>query len=44
MTWRVAPALVAIVWSTLFQRFAPLDVRELMDAHIDLLFGKRAAT
>jgi AcrR family transcriptional regulator len=40
----VAPALVAIVWSTLFQRFAPLDVRELMDAHIDLLFGKRAAT
>src|SRR5213078_4230982 len=31
----IAPALVAVVWSSLFERFAPLDVRELMRAHID---------
>jgi AcrR family transcriptional regulator len=37
----VAPALVAIVWNGLFNRFAPLNVRELMRAHIDLLFGER---
>jgi AcrR family transcriptional regulator len=35
----VAPALVAIVWNGMFERIAPLDVRELMRAHIDLLFG-----
>jgi AcrR family transcriptional regulator len=40
----VAPALVAIVWNGLFGRFSPLDVREIMRAHIDLLFGKRNAT
>src|SRR3954454_1401357 len=34
----VAPALVALVWNGLFNRFAPLDVRELMRAHIELLF------
>ena len=35
----VAPALTAIIWSGLFERFAPLDVRELMRAHLELLFG-----
>src|SRR5437016_5489426 len=40
----IAPALVAVVWSSLFERFAPLDVRELMRAHIDILFGQRSAT
>jgi AcrR family transcriptional regulator len=40
----VAPALLAILWSGLFGRFAPLDVRELMRAHVDLLFGKRDAS
>src|SRR5262249_40755196 len=39
----VAPALLAVLWSGLFGRFAPLDVRELMHAHVDLLFGKRDA-
>jgi len=34
----VAPGLVAIVWSGLFDRFAPLDVEAMMRAHIDLLF------
>src|SRR6266705_1788261 len=36
----VAPGLVAIIWSGLFDRFEPLDVRALMQAHLDLLFGK----
>ena len=36
----VAPVLVAIIWSGLFDRFEPLDVRSLMRAHLDLLFGE----
>jgi len=39
----VAPALVAIIWNGLFGRFAPLEIRELMRAHLDLLFGERSA-
>ena len=38
----VAPALMAVVWNGLFERFAPLDVHELMRAHLDLLFGERS--
>jgi hypothetical protein len=30
---------VAIVWNGLFDKFSPLDVRELMRAHLDLIFG-----
>ena len=40
----VAPGLVAILWSGLFERFEPLDVRELMRSHLDLLFGERGAS
>jgi len=40
----IAPALVAVVWNSLFERFSPLDVRELLRAHIDILFGQRIAT
>jgi AcrR family transcriptional regulator len=40
----VAPALIAIIWSGLFERFAPLDVRKLMRAHLELLFGERVVT
>ncbi len=40
----VAPGLVAIVWNGLFGRFAPLDVEELMRAHLDLLFDEREMT
>jgi AcrR family transcriptional regulator len=40
----VAPALVSIIWNALFGRLAPLDVRELMRAHLDVLFGSRSAT
>ncbi len=34
----VAPGLVAIIWSGLFDRFSPLDVSAMMRAHLDLLF------
>jgi AcrR family transcriptional regulator len=39
----VAPGIVAIIWSGLFERHAPLDVRALMRAHLDLLFGEGEA-
>ena len=39
----VAPGLVAIIWSGLFDRFEPLDVHALMRAQLDLLFGKGRA-
>jgi AcrR family transcriptional regulator len=40
----MAPALVSIVWSGLFDRVAPLDVAALMRAHIDVLFGPGRAS
>ena len=38
-----APAMVAIIWTGLFDRFEPLDVRELLRAHLNILFGERKA-
>jgi AcrR family transcriptional regulator len=35
----VAPALMALIWSGLFERFQPLDVRELLRAHVELIFA-----
>ena len=40
----VAPGIVAIMWSGLFDRFAPLDVAAMMHAHLDLIFGKERAS
>ena len=37
----VAPGLIAVIWNSLFDRFDPLDVRALMSAHLDVLFGER---
>jgi AcrR family transcriptional regulator len=37
-----APGIVAIVWSGLFDRFEPLDVRAMMHAYFDRLFGPRS--
>ena len=39
----VAPGLVAIIWSGLFERFEPLDVRKMMKAYVELLFAPRRA-
>lgn len=36
-----APGLIAIVWSGLFERFEPLDVRAMMKTHFALLFDPR---
>jgi AcrR family transcriptional regulator len=38
----VAPALVAILWSALFERFSPLDARALLRAHLEVLFPESA--
>jgi AcrR family transcriptional regulator len=35
-----APGLIAIIWSGLFERFEPLDVRKMMQTHVDLLFKR----
>jgi hypothetical protein len=40
----VAPGLVAIIWSGLFERFEPLDVRRMMKTHVELLLGSRKAS
>ena len=39
-----APGIVAIVWGGLFDRFEPLDLRAMMRAHFDTLFGKESAS
>ena len=38
-----APGLVAIIWSGLFERFEPLDVRKMMKTHVEMLFAPRRA-
>jgi AcrR family transcriptional regulator len=38
-----APGLVAVIWSGVFERFAPLDVTAMMHAHLDIIFGERKA-
>jgi AcrR family transcriptional regulator len=40
----IAPGIMAIVWSGLFDRFAPLDLAALMQAHLDLIFGTGGAS
>jgi AcrR family transcriptional regulator len=34
-----APGLVAVVWTGLFDRYEPLDVRAMLKAHFDMLFA-----
>jgi AcrR family transcriptional regulator len=38
-----APGILAIIWNGLFERHDPLDVRALMRAHLDILFGEGKA-
>ncbi|SHH57605.1 TetR/AcrR family transcriptional regulator [Bradyrhizobium erythrophlei] len=40
----VAPALIAVIWQSLFSRHAPLDVTEMLRVHLDLIFGERMTT
>jgi AcrR family transcriptional regulator len=37
----VAPAIVAVIWHSLFSRHAPLDANAMLRAHLDLIFGER---
>ena len=40
----VAPAIVAVIWQSLFSRHAPLDANEMFRVHLDLIFGERRTT
>jgi AcrR family transcriptional regulator len=40
----VAPALIAVIWQSLFSRHAPLDAVEMFRVHLDLIFGERRTT
>ena len=40
----VAPAIVAVIWQSLFNRHAPLDAIEMFRVHLDLIFGERRPT
>ena len=36
----IAPGLVAIMWNALFDKYEPLDVPEMIRAHVGILFGR----
>ena len=40
----IAPAMVALIWQSLFARHAPLDANEMFRVHLDLIFGERRTT
>ena len=40
----VAPAIVAVIWQSLFSKHAPLDANEMFRVHLDLIFGERRTT
>jgi AcrR family transcriptional regulator len=40
----VAPAIIAVIWQSLFERHAPLDAQEMLRVHLDLIFGERSTT
>jgi AcrR family transcriptional regulator len=40
----VAPALIAVIWQSLFAKHAPLDAVEMFRTHLDLIFGERRTT
>jgi hypothetical protein len=39
-----APGIMAIIWSGLFDRFEPLDAREVLQAQMNILFGEGKAS
>ena len=40
----VAPAMIAVIWQSLFSKHAPLDAIEMFRVHLDLIFGERSTT
>ncbi len=39
-----APALMAVIWNSLFARFSPLDARAFLRAHLDIILSERPAS
>ncbi len=40
----VAPAMIAVIWQSLFAQHAPLDAQAMLRVHLDLIFGERSTT
>src|SRR5689334_6846815 len=40
----IAPAMIAVIWQSLFSKHAPLDANEMFRVHLDLIFGERRTT
>ncbi len=40
----VAPAIIAVIWKSLFDRHSPLDANEMLRVHLDLIFGERSTS
>ena len=40
----VAPAIIAVIWQSLFSNHAPPDANAMFGVHLDLVFGERRAT
>ncbi|WP_426407940.1 TetR/AcrR family transcriptional regulator [Bradyrhizobium ganzhouense] len=40
----IAPAMIAVIWQSLFARHAPLDAQDMLRVHLDLIFGERRTT
>ena len=40
----VAPAMIAVIWQSLFAKHAPLDAIAMFRTHLDLIIGERRAT
>jgi AcrR family transcriptional regulator len=40
----IAPAMIAVIWQSLFSKHAPLDAIEMFRVHLDLIFGERRPT
>jgi hypothetical protein len=38
----IGAPVVTLLWTTLFDKFAPLDSHGLLQAYLDLVFGPRA--
>src|SRR3954467_454459 len=37
----IAPAMIAVIWQSLFAKHAPLNAIEMFRVHLDLIFGER---
>jgi AcrR family transcriptional regulator len=40
----IAPAIVSVIWKSLFERHSPLDAHEMLRVHLDLIFGERSTS